>query len=370
MIDTGIEPSFLERFDLGNVQALIAKFSEDSKGVGKQSAQGELLNRCNGLESIKGGALCRLSVLYNLQGKDNVAEKKLCLAATLPLSLKDKSIYYSSLAKLKLDQFFKANSSVDRVSIFEEAVLGVPFSDPVETAMKKKSAKVLAQEKTVKKLEDLLKEAFSSTSRFGSPGDLQMIGHSLLYLLLFRAFVLQVPITSEEILYSLYYLGSHHFLTVEFPKSLYSLRQSKNTESIAHDSEERAWKIEFTRTILEKIPKDLLVCTLNCDPQRNLLYITRIENGKASIFKLPLLRAAAREGEVNGCGLSFSLAHGEFEAIMKINKETTSNAKYCVEKNDRKLWKETREDLNLSLEKFLNRIESEWLGGFKVIYEF
>ncbi|KAJ3000846.1 hypothetical protein HDV02_002309 [Globomyces sp. JEL0801] len=125
----------------------------------------------------------------------------------------------------------------------------------------------------------------------------------------------------------------------------------------------------FTQEIIEKLPSNITVVILSIDTKKNVLNIGRLEGHAANtIFRLPLTRSQTRDGGLNGNGLDYTSVSSEFDQIMKLNVETTSNAKVCITNQEKRKWVESRKSLDNRLHKLLKSIEKEWLAGFKGIF--
>ena len=346
IVDTGLDPAFFNSFDIGKIQETLLSFTENAM-AGKEN-----IDRCDGLENVKGSILCSSSVLNLKAGNFKEAERKLTIVAKLRLSPKEKCLYYLNLSLLRYDQLMKSSASMDKAEVFPDAVLGYPFHS--EPLLKRKFCSA-AQLNNFKKFGAFLEDAFALLVEHGNPADAQVLSRIIVSIDTFKSFIMQAH-SGEELDSCIYHL--------EYPKSIYHRR--KNPQSTLKVETQTEWISRMNSQVWDRLPLDIVVCCINCDPERDILYITRHENGRTFHFKLPVCRLAQREAELNGKGMAFVDAMNEFEDIMVINKETTSSAKYCVEKEERKKWKKTREDLDDRLEKFLNRLESEWLAGFKV----
>jgi hypothetical protein len=246
------------------------------------------------------------------------------------------------MASLRMNQFFESHSKLDRFSIFEEAVLSLSENDELGAPV---SLKRKSQKKIVDQIETLFNQAFTHICTFGSPDDAKELAHSYTLIQMYRRFVLQEQSNIS---------GPSCYL--EYPRFIFSSRGGlKNMSPV------------LSKRLLPNIPSNIVVCSIDYDSIRELLYISRITSDRRYLFKLPLRRLAIRDGEVNGPGLSYDVAMEEFNDIMHTNKDTTTNAKFCSSNQEKSDWLKKRISLDTRLRDLLGKIEDEWLAGFKGI---
>lgn len=263
----------------------------------------------------------------------------------------ERCIYYVELSKLRFNQFFLSFGKCDRIAVFQEAVTclsptGSKASNGSKTTLKDV---FLNGQKQLVQLETLLYEAFTESCKSGTPIDAEEIGHKITEICLFKASVLQRNVSFAEPLFAL-----------EYPKSIYNHREKENM--ISKISFEKLAS-NFKSEVDDHLRDDFVVCTLNING--NVLYLSRLEKGENLLYKLPLGRIAIRDGCINGSGMNFQDTMDEFARIMSINRETTTNAKYCTTSSEKKAWLSTRKQLDKSLENLLENIENSWLSGFR-----
>ena len=132
------------------------------------------------------------------------------------------------------------------------------------------------------------------------------------------------------------------------------------TEDIFKDCE------TFKQEFLQKIPANMVVCSITFDVKRHDMYLCRMESGCESVvFKLPLQRQSTRDGETEG--LTFDKAMRQFQDIMQESQNTINELKGVenVSRDQIRKWRTGRMALDKRLGSFLSEVESVWLGGFK-----
>ncbi|KAJ3305070.1 hypothetical protein HDV03_001996 [Kappamyces sp. JEL0829] len=325
----------------------------DSPAFLENTPSPDMLTRCNGLEGLKADILCKIGALYVHQGAVSKAESKLAIAAGLSMTNLEKTVYFKTLAALRFHQFFKTHSTFDRYGVFEEAALALSSHDMLEIPAKLKK-KTAHQAKIIDQLMHLFEDAYFYVCRYGEPHESQSMAFSYTLLQFYRRFVLQEPSDFDL---------THAYL--EFPKQIFWHRNGSND---VLECTKEAFKPSLLPEVHFSLPPELIVCSVNIDVAREILYVTRLHGAKQYLFKLPLRRLATREGEVNGPGLSFASAMNEYEEIMKSNKETTTNAKFCTSPKEKRDWRNARQDLDLALKTLLSSMEAQWIAGLKGLF--
>jgi Peptidase family C50 len=275
-----------------------------------------------------------------------------------------KAAYYVAMSKLKLIQFIEGQMTNYQFQLFQESVLSIPWCTPTKAAQKV-TTKSSKKDKLLLQLIQFLKEAHITCSSHGQPGDVDSVARMMLLLEFLKSYIF--PNCLRESLPEIIFNIGTASLIQEYPKTLFTRRQRCGvTDTLMSEGDDpvRPQLASFKCDFLALIPDNLAICTINFDVERNDLYITRCERGSELIFKLPLTRQATRQGEQDG--LTFKIANDMFLDIMDQNKETTSNAKHCLTAESRKEWFALRKSLDGQLKMLLHKVESCWLGGFKV----
>lgn len=269
-----------------------------------------------------------------------------------------KSQFYIGMAKFKF-QLFMTQIAKHELQLFKESVLSIPWCIPEFVARAKPSKR----EKAIQSLAEYLKEALNYSFLYGTPHESAIISHKLMLIEFFKTYLFQ-SLTRNPV--------NELIFNMEIPKCLYNYRKygtsqceiSKETFALKENGEiedASVWRRSF-ESVSDNIPEGLIVCMLNFDAKGGDLYLSRIETGKKVIFKLPLTRLATRQGETDG--LTYHDVMEEFAGIMKMNKQTTTDAR-CTTKQSRRKWLDSRIALDLQLKDLLTRIENVWLAGFK-----
>ncbi|KXS20158.1 hypothetical protein M427DRAFT_94501 [Gonapodya prolifera JEL478] len=124
----------------------------------------------------------------------------------------------------------------------------------------------------------------------------------------------------------------------------------------------------FQRGFIEKLPENLVVCSLSLDSERDDLYLTRMtKDSNPVMVKLPLGRYGNRESAEEGFEYGSRNIFCTFSDLMARSKASIKKAGSCSTKQDKMRWWEERATLDKQLETLLFQIESTGLGGFKCL---
>jgi hypothetical protein len=245
---------------------------------------------------------------------------------------------------MKVNSFISEHYALYKLELFEESVLSIPWNTPAKS--KKLSARKLGHLKKLKTLETLIDQGLEIANQFGTSKENQELAFNYAALEFANVYAFKNHET-ETLLDKLMF-------TLENQKGIYYQRQlgiTKNVDTMFKDL---------------SIPDHLIVVGISIDIDRDIMYLTRMKhNNNFVVFKLPLTRQSTREGGVNGTGLDYRTAMEDYKGLMQRNKETTANAKDCIHPNDRRKWFQLRKKLDQDIEKFLDKLEFLWLGGFK-----
>ena len=254
------------------------------------------------------------------------------------------------MAVAKIEKALLNMSTVSR-QLFEESVISIPWS----ICQAKRSPKSIQNTRLMDQIAKFINEGFRRICNDGLAGQAEVLGLDFLTISMIKSYVLKEPAIRERIFYDLFY-------ALEYPRGIYFNRQ-RDLSQVSVSPQ------DYVDELCKSLPCDWVVCALSIDVERDILYISRIGSKyQPSLYKLPMKRFATREGEVNGPGLSYSKMRAEFDRIMRRNKETTSNAKFCTTPKQRREWFATRCELDGQLESFLGEIENCWLGAFKGLF--
>jgi separase len=321
---------------------LNAESSKTNKGAS------ELLPKCIGLQSIKSSILCRYGGLLLHRGEVMKAEKRLLEAAKLPLEGIDQGRYLSLISRIKLDLLLRKSFPSSKLDMYQESVIAL-FDD--ESLIGSKTKVNQSVQKAANQLEGFMIDGFDKSITNGLPVQTTQLATCLVELK-FACKYLGYPIgeISSAVADLIYRL--------ETPKSIFTNRQ------MAHSA---ASPQVFSETLLQ-VPDSIICLALNLDANRNMIYVSHVEEGKKMIMRLPLARMATRDGSLDGSGFIYSEARTEFDQIMTENKSSTTNAKNCITAHDRRKWYQDRVRLDQTLESFLTKMETNWFGGFKGIF--
>ena len=243
--------------------------------------------------------------------------------------------------------------------MFEECVISIPWSiKATKNTSKKPNAKSTKNSEIMTQVLKFVYDGFIKVCKIGQAGQAEKLGLDYATITLINSYFLKETNAVGNLFNDLIYM-------LEYPKGIYYTRQVKGTKT--REQNELVSSSSFVEEICKELPPDWVVCTFSLDIERDILYVSRMQsNLRNSLFKLPLKRFATREGEVNGPGFSYKVAQTTFSDIMDGNKETTSNAKFCTTPKQRRDWFSARSDLDSRLEQFLQELEQNWLGAFKV----
>ena len=97
-----------------------------------------------------------------------------------------------------------------------------------------------------------------------------------------------------------------------------------------------------------------------------LLMARYSSHGEQYCFRLPLDRLGRREDEDEDELLTFSVAEQELGEIVALSNAAAQQAKYVQTADARAEWWAERKDLDQRMQTLQARIQSRWLGGFKV----
>lgn len=113
------------------------------------------------------------------------------------------------------------------------------------------------------------------------------------------------------------------------------------------------------------LPPSWVTCSLTYDADLEHLYIVRYEKDyDPLILRLPLRRQASRED--NTQIMCHKEAMDELENILATSDVVTKRGSVDMSRNDKMKWWDEREALDQRLMELLQRMETLWLGAFKV----
>lgn len=139
------------------------------------------------------------------------------------------------------------------------------------------------------------------------------------------------------------------------------LEQLRDLYKEEHELDESGFQTKF----INILPPNWTVCSLTLDPTQGDLYISRMQaNTTPLLLKLPLQRFAQRNGE--GEDMSYKAVTEEFNNIISESNATMHSGKTFENKADIDNWWKTRHELDDRLKRLMERVDENWLGGFKV----
>ena len=117
--------------------------------------------------------------------------------------------------------------------------------------------------------------------------------------------------------------------------------------------------------LLEKIPRNWVICSLSLNLEKEELYICRQSATHDSILaRIPLGRHFTRDGEDND--LTYENIITEWRNLIDENTSTTKNEA----EDERSNWWRKRKSLDKKIKEFLSKVENIWLGCFKGLLTF
>ncbi|KAI8581925.1 hypothetical protein K450DRAFT_229931 [Umbelopsis ramanniana AG] len=140
------------------------------------------------------------------------------------------------------------------------------------------------------------------------------------------------------------------------------LEQLRDLYKEEHELDENGFQTKF----INILPPNWTVCSLTLDPAQGDLYISRMQaNTTPLLLKLPLQRFAQRNGE--GEDMSYQAVTEEFNKIISESNATMHSGKTFENKTDVEKWWKTRHELDERLKHLMEKVDDNWLGGFKGI---
>lgn len=352
-VQIGMDPHFIEEFD----KLQLNEYCGLNNGDAKSKKSSELIARCTLLEATKVKAMCRLAEVLINEDKLKEAAEKLKMTCTFRLTAPNQACYYIAMAKLQFKQFIAKQMTNYNLSLFDEAVLSLPWCPPQSPSSKSSNK---SREKGIESVYKCVSEALSIACKYGNSAEVEALAHMAVMLGFLRTYMFQTLSRSPI---------SKFIFQLELPNSILYNRRCLNWEARLENAESEKGEaidqqlVNFEERFLKAVPDNIFFVSVNFDLKRGDLYLGRVSSGTQLLFKLPLKRAATRQGETDGLG--FQEVDSIFMDIMKRNKATTSNAKNCITKKLRKEWSEERKSLDSQLEELLMKMEQCWLGGFK-----
>lgn len=123
----------------------------------------------------------------------------------------------------------------------------------------------------------------------------------------------------------------------------------------------------FRSEYIDIIPRPWAAVSVTMSENKKELYITRFQAGQSQLMvRLPLNRHNNRD-EYSDL-IEYDAAIKELRDIIEKSNQSTHQAKYMENKNDRATWWTERQQLDDQLRDLLSGIEKGWLGGFKGIF--
>ncbi len=269
-------------------------------------------------------------------------DSKLKLISQLHLSPQDKCMYYLTAAQLKYRQFMEKIPN-HQLQMFEESVVSIPWAESGERKLNMGKLETIFLQ-----IQGFVQEALTVNLSIGDPQDCRVLVNIFLNMECYKIFNYSTNVPKTTLKDLLFYL--------EYPKSMF-LKCQKNDEQY----QGAANISDFVSDYLEKIPDDLIICSLSIDPERNFLTISRQTKEGQLLVRLPMLRSS-------DVSLSYFSAKNELDEILDKNNATTSEAKNCTTNITKRKWLKERQELDLNLKELLNKIQLYWLGGFKGIF--
>ena len=109
------------------------------------------------------------------------------------------------MANLKMDEFLLGNTALNKIEMFQESVLSVPWNVPPVVKAGKKSTRLLKQLHILSQLETFLDDAFTKICNSGAPRDCQEVGLKCTEVQLIKSFLLDQSTNTAELALGIFY---------------------------------------------------------------------------------------------------------------------------------------------------------------------